>query len=273
MAESVYFVDGVSYDEAAQADFNMRLRPQGVLPESGSLLAVTASGGMNVSVAAGEALVQGFLYKNTTSKSLPVAANSSGSTRVDAAVLKLDRGANTLTAVIKQGTPGAGAPTLTQVAGGTWEFPLANVSVGNGVVSIITANITDQRVMSLWTSTHIGTDISRKAALDAESVARAAADAILAAGLPVVRARIDPPDIITSGIGVAYVTRVSAGLYDITFTSPFSNSNYQALVTGLGQPTEIRAYIQGQSNSAMRVNTINASGVSADRAFNLVIWA
>jgi hypothetical protein len=145
VVEVARFFDAVTYGETDQAEVQARFRPTGVLYEVGSRLAVSAPGGMFVSVADGEAMVEGFHYKNTTAKTLAIAANVSGSTRYDLIVLRLDRTANSLTAVVKQGTPGAGSPALTQVVGGTWEFLLASVTVASGTLSITSGLLSDGR--------------------------------------------------------------------------------------------------------------------------------
>jgi hypothetical protein len=146
MAEVARFFDVILYGESDQAEVQSRFRPTGVLYEAGSRLAVSAPGGMFVSVADGEAMVEGFHYKNTTAKPLAIASNTSGATRYDRIVLRLDRVANSLSAVVKQGTPGSGAyPALTRVAGGMWEVPLAGVAVTNGALSIVASNLVDHR--------------------------------------------------------------------------------------------------------------------------------
>ena len=111
MTQTVRFVDSISYTEADQADFNMRMmRPQGVIPESvlGTLI-VSAIGSMAVRVGPGEAFVQGFQYMNDANFDLAIAGNASGSTRIDYVVLRLNRTANTLLLAILQGIAGAGA--------------------------------------------------------------------------------------------------------------------------------------------------------------------
>lgn len=76
-----------------------------------------------------EAFVQGFKYSNDGT-ALTKTASNNGSTlpRLDQLVLKLDRAANTVTAVIKQGAPAASPslPSLTTTSGssGVWEVPL-----------------------------------------------------------------------------------------------------------------------------------------------------
>lgn len=101
---------------------------------------VSAGLGLSVDVRSFvHASVRGHAWTSgTTTVNLPVGANSSGSTRIDRVVLRLDRSAWTVRAVVKPGTPGAGAPTLTQDSGdtGVWEIPLANVTVLNGAASV-----------------------------------------------------------------------------------------------------------------------------------------
>ncbi|WP_329032267.1 hypothetical protein OIE71_04805 [Streptomyces sp. NBC_01725] len=100
---------------------------------------VTAGVGLTVTIAAN---VQGSLRghgwtSGTTPVTLTVAANSSGQTRTDRVVLRLDRDDWTVRAVIKTGTPGAGPPVLTTGDGyTTYEALLANVTVLTGANSI-----------------------------------------------------------------------------------------------------------------------------------------
>lgn len=157
MTQRVRFVDSVSYTEADQSDFNMRMmRPQGVIPDSAlGLLALSAPGGMTVRIGPGEAFIQGFQYLNDANVDLGIAANSSGSTRIDTIVLSLNRTGNTLLLAVVQGIAGAGAPTLTQIAGGNWQFPLANITVANAAASIVGGNIADLRVFSRWPLTSL----------------------------------------------------------------------------------------------------------------------
>lgn len=81
---------------------------------------------------------------------LSIAANSSGSTRTDLVVLGLSRTTWAVTAYVKTGTPGSGAPALQTDTGttGIYEMPLAEVTVGTGV-STITADKVKPRAW--WT--------------------------------------------------------------------------------------------------------------------------
>jgi hypothetical protein len=196
MTETVKFVDGVLYTEADQADWNMAVeRPGGIFADSIlGILSASAPGGMVVRVSPGNAMIRGFLYKNDANKDLTIGSNISGSLRIDTVVLRLVPTSNIFTAQVVVGTPGAGAPTLTQVPGGTWDFPLADVSVANGAVSIVAGNLSDRRTYSKWPAssiddalatdadistvqTSINTEITNRTAADtAEATARTNAD-------------------------------------------------------------------------------------------------
>lgn len=103
---------------------------------------VTAGVGLAVSIGANRrGQVRGFNWETDgTGDSLEIAANSSGSPRVDWVCLRLDRSTWEVRAVVKQGTPGSGSPALLRQdssAGGTvWEVPLALVSIPNGASSV-----------------------------------------------------------------------------------------------------------------------------------------
>ncbi|MFJ7100197.1 hypothetical protein [Streptomyces albogriseolus] len=117
-----------------------RYSDDGVYGNPGDAAVVTAGVGLTVLVRAG---VYGSLRghgwtSGTTGDTLPVDANSSGQTRIDRVVLRLDRSTWTVRAVVKPGTPGAGAPALTQATGdtGLYEIPLADVTVLNGAAAV-----------------------------------------------------------------------------------------------------------------------------------------
>lgn len=106
------------------------------------------SSGREVHVRAGKyGIVQGHAwYSGGSDFALAIGANSSGSTRVDTVVLRLDRSTWDVTAVVRAGTPGAGPPTLQRDAGdtGLWEIPLADVTVDNGVAVIASGKVTSR---------------------------------------------------------------------------------------------------------------------------------
>ena len=120
-----------------------RFSGDGVYGEPGDTAVVTAGVGLSVNVRSGVyASVRGHAWSSgTTTVNLPIAANSSGKTRVDRVVLQLDRSAWTVRAVVKAGTPGGSAPDLTQDTGdtGLYEVPLATVTLLSGATSVTVA--------------------------------------------------------------------------------------------------------------------------------------
>lgn len=101
---------------------------------------VTAGPGLSVTIRADAvASVRGHAWTSgATTVNLAVTANSSGSTRVDWVVLRLDRADWTVRAVLREGTPGSGSPAIVQDAGdtGVWEIPLALVTIADGASTV-----------------------------------------------------------------------------------------------------------------------------------------
>ncbi len=101
---------------------------------------VTAGTGLTVVIRANAtaALRGHFWTSGTTGDTLAIAANTSGQTRVDRVVLRLDRSTWTVRAGISQGTPGAVAPALVQDPGttGIYEIPLAEVTLLDGASTV-----------------------------------------------------------------------------------------------------------------------------------------
>lgn len=93
------------------------------------------------------AVVEGYGWENDAFEVVKnLAANSSGSTRVDLVVLRLDRATWEVTAEVVQGTPGAGAPSATYGTGssGVWELPLAEVTVASGATTLGTSTVANK---------------------------------------------------------------------------------------------------------------------------------
>lgn len=111
-----------------------RFSDDGVYGEPGDTAVVAAGAGLSVDVRPGVyASVRGHAWTSgTVAVNLAIAANASGTTRVDRVVLRLDRAAWTVRAVVKTGPPIVSwAPGLTQDTGdtGVYEIPLATVRV------------------------------------------------------------------------------------------------------------------------------------------------
>lgn len=104
------------------------------------------STGRQVKIRAGKhANVRGHTwYSGGSEFTQSLGTNTSGSTRVDRIVLRLDRATWEVSVEVVQGTPGAGAPTLTQQTGstGVWEIPLAQVSLAHNYTTVTAGNLT-----------------------------------------------------------------------------------------------------------------------------------
>lgn len=135
MTERARFFDAASYTEGNFSEVLSRLGTTGVIAVRANRLAPSLSGS-NVLVDTGEAFVEGFWYQNDASKAIAIPANASATPRVDYVVLHLNRTANTLIAELHTGVLGAGAPTLTQVPLGDWEYPIAQLSTASGVTTL-----------------------------------------------------------------------------------------------------------------------------------------
>jgi hypothetical protein len=123
---------------------------------TGTDLRVTAnSSGMQVFVAAGQAMVRGHFYASTASETLTIdSANTSP--RIDSIILRLNPSANSVILAVVKGTAATTpvAPTLTQTDSGNFEFKLADVRVEANATTIDANKVTDSRqfLMDIWTT-------------------------------------------------------------------------------------------------------------------------
>ncbi|MFF9215635.1 hypothetical protein [Streptomyces viridosporus] len=111
----------------------------GVYGDPSDPAVVSAGVGLTVNIRADVfASVRGHGWTSgSTDDSLTIAPNASGKTRTDRVVLRLNRSTWTVRAVVKEGIPGDGPPTLTTGDGfTTYEVLLANVTVPNGANSV-----------------------------------------------------------------------------------------------------------------------------------------
>lgn len=137
------------YDAADFAGYFAKLVTNGIFYANTNNLKVTASDGMQVSVAPGNAWIKGYAYENTLPLELTIATANGTYSRIDRVVLRLSAVDRNITLAVKTGTaldlpiP----PALTRTAE-VYELGLADVLVGKGVVSITQDKITDTRLNS-----------------------------------------------------------------------------------------------------------------------------
>lgn len=132
---------------------------------AGTELKVTAGTGLQVAVAAGQAMVRGHYYVSTASENLTIGAAHATNPRIDSIVLTLDPSANTIVLAVVAGTAASSpvAPTLTQTDAGVYQYQLATVLVPATATSVST--ITDTRTfLGSKSSADIATALSDKSA-------------------------------------------------------------------------------------------------------------
>lgn len=103
-------------------------------------LAATNPSANTVRIASGVAWVYGTQYDSDANVDVNI-PTPSVSTRIDRIVLRKAWAAQTVRITRIAGTEGAGAPSLVQTPGTTWDIPLAQVSITTGAA----ITITDQR--------------------------------------------------------------------------------------------------------------------------------
>lgn len=133
---------GANVAEALWRDGMRHVLDSGVLvtaahPAGG--LVPAAGSGRQVTVGAGSVWIAGHWGTLDSSEALEITANSSGSTRVDAIVARCDFVANKIEVDIVTGTPGAGAPALTQSAS-AWEILLGTSTLTTGGAAVTVAD-------------------------------------------------------------------------------------------------------------------------------------
>lgn len=114
-------------------------------------LAVTPAGGMQISIAAGNASIGGRTYFNTAPLVKTLSGSSTTRRRIDLVVLRLDLEAREMKVAIKSSdlavTPTAPAVTVTDTV---TEIPLAEIAIGLDVAAITEADIKDLREMAKY---------------------------------------------------------------------------------------------------------------------------
>lgn len=175
MSIKTFFINSslATYNEDEFAWFQSLMLTEGVIgdPTTGVLgLAVTQNGtpDMSVLVSAGKALVEltksGRTFKvvivNDASEQVIVPANSSGSNRVDAIIVRVDKDAEpnalktnitTLELVQGSGVSALSDGAITTAVGSDGWYRLANVTVASGDTAIINAEISDTRAKVAFT--------------------------------------------------------------------------------------------------------------------------
>lgn len=151
------FDDGADTTEAQYGQLFAELQDSGVAADADSpALSVTPAAGLSVDVAPGQAIVRGHYMDCDATVNLPLAA--AGATgRRDLVVVRLDLVAKRVDLAVLTGSSPTVDPPLTQTRTGTYEVPLARVTVSAGAVTLSGQDVTDLRTfvgarVGAWTT-------------------------------------------------------------------------------------------------------------------------
>lgn len=136
---------GADVAEAGWRGMARHWRPSGPLitdlaPADWDVLQPSAGTGRQVLVEAGSAWIAGHYGEWDAQSALDITANTSGSTRVDAIVARVDFVNNTIELDVVEGTPGAGLPALTQDTS-EWEILLGSSTLLDDGTTVTVADL------------------------------------------------------------------------------------------------------------------------------------
>lgn len=119
----------------------------GIFVNPSNSVQVMANDDMTITIKAGAAWINGYMYINDSDLILPIDVADGVLNRIDRIVLKMDTAGRAINAVVKKGTFASSpvTPTLQRDADG-YELGLADIYVGAGATQITQANITDLRL-------------------------------------------------------------------------------------------------------------------------------
>lgn len=155
MAEISGFHNSLNGDRRVKADFFARffgsLIGNGVFPNPSTGCQVIANNDMTVTVKIGKAWINGVFYENTVDMVLNLDVADGVLKRIDRVVLQYSTINRTIAAKVKKGTFASSpvAPSLQRDAD-AYELGIADIFVGNGVVSVSQSSITDLRLYSTY---------------------------------------------------------------------------------------------------------------------------
>jgi len=152
LAEKSTFFNSVTGDRKYKAEdiaaHFAKLITNGVYP-AGTQLQVTEDAGMNVTVSAGSAWINGYAYHNSDNFTLVFDPADGVLNRIDRIVVRWSRLARSINLVVIKGTP-ASTPTAPAIVRNAdyYDLGIATVAIGAGITAITQAMITDTRIDS-----------------------------------------------------------------------------------------------------------------------------
>ena len=149
--EKSSFFNSVSHDRTYKAEdwaeYFASFIGNGSFPVPSTGLQVVAGSGMNVTVRAGKAWINGYFYQNTGDLTVQLATADGQLNRIDRIVVQWNLTNRTITTKVKSSgfSASPSAPAVQRDAD-IFELVLADVFVAAGVTAITQSRITDQRL-------------------------------------------------------------------------------------------------------------------------------
>lgn len=149
--EKSSFFNSVSHDRTYKAEdwaeYFASFIGNGVFPVPSTELQVVAGSGMNVTVRAGKAWINGYFYQNTGDLTVQLATADGQLNRIDRIVVQWNLTNRTISTKVKSSgfSASPSAPAVQRDAD-IYELVLADVFVAAGVTVITQSRITDQRL-------------------------------------------------------------------------------------------------------------------------------
>ena len=135
------------YNAADFAGYFSKLVSNGIFSKTADNLKVNAASGMNLTVQAGSAWIDGYCYENTDPLTLTLSTADGVNPRIDRVVLRWSAVDRNIMLAIKAGAAASSpsAPALTRNSN-VYELGLADIAVGRGAAAISAGDITDTRL-------------------------------------------------------------------------------------------------------------------------------
>lgn len=135
------------YKASDFAEFFNSLLTNGIFPNPSNNLQAIANGNMSLTIRAGKAWINGYVYINTSDLSLTLSAADGVLNRIDTVVVRFSTNNRNIQTVIKKGTAASNpvAPVLQRDAD-IYELGIANIYIAVGATAITQANVTDLRL-------------------------------------------------------------------------------------------------------------------------------
>jgi len=149
--EKSSFFNSVSHDRTYKAEdwaeYFASFIGNGVFPLPSTGLQVVVSSGMDVTLKAGKAWINGYFYNNTGDLTVSLDTADGQLNRIDRVVIRWDLTNRTIISAVKS-SPFSASPTAPalQRDADIYELAVADIYVGAGVTAITQSNITDKRL-------------------------------------------------------------------------------------------------------------------------------